>query len=58
MSAEVSQTDDCSSPPLQALNWARALQLLKQHGVTGVIVILLAYQMGFLGQVQTYTCGV
>ncbi len=59
MSAPVSPiTDDDSSPPLAALQWARALQLLKQHGVTGVIVILLAYQLGWLGSAQATMCGV
>lgn len=49
--------EDNSSPPLPVVNMTRLHQLLKQYGVTGIIVILLAYQMGWLGQAQTGVCG-
>ena len=54
--ATLPQTDEMS-PPASALQWARVHQLLKQHGITGVILLLLAYQMGLLGQAQTGVCG-
>ncbi len=48
-----------SPPPIsQAINFARITQLLKQHGVTGAIIILLCYQLGFIAQAQTTMCGV
>jgi hypothetical protein len=57
MDAEGSSPTDETSPPVPALQWARVHQLIKQHGLTGVILILLAYQMGLLGQAQTGVCG-
>lgn len=56
MDTDGSPTDEMS-PPASALQWARVHQLLKTHGLTGVILILLAYQMGLLGQAQTGVCG-
>lgn len=49
--------EDNSSPSLQVLNWTRLHQLIKQYGVTGVILVLLAHQMGWLGTAQTGVCG-
>lgn len=49
--------EDNSSPPtLAALNWARALQLFQKHGITGIIVVLLAYQLGWLANAQSQVC--
>ena len=53
-----STTDSGPATGLSALQWARVLQLFKQHGLTGVILVLLFYQLGFLGQVQSYGCGI
>jgi len=53
-----STTDPGHSTGLSALQWARVLQLFKQHGLTGVILVLLFYQLGFLSQVQSYGCGI
>lgn len=59
MSVASVPTDDDSSPPtLAALNWARALQFVQKHGITGVIVFLLAYQLGWLANAQGQMCGV
>lgn len=56
---EGSLTDENSSPPtLAALNWARALQLIQKHGFTGLIVVVLAYQLGWLASAQSNMCGV
>ena len=43
---------------LPALQWARLLQLAKQHGVVAALVVLMAYQIGMLATAQTYMCGV
>ncbi len=51
------QTDEMSPSP-SALQWARVHQIIKQHGLTGVILILLAYQLGWLGQAQSGVCGI
>lgn len=55
--ATLPQTDEMS-PPASALQWARVHQIIKQHGLTGVILILLAYQLGWLGQAQSGVCGI
>lgn len=53
-------TDENSSPPisLAALNWAKALNFIQKHGFTGLIVVALAYQLGWLASAQTTACGV
>ena len=43
---------------LPVLQWARLLQLAKQHGVVAALVVLMAYQIGMLAYAQTYVCGV
>ena len=53
-----STTDPGPATGLSALQWARVLQYLKQYGVTGVILLLLFYQMGFFEQAQHYGCGI
>lgn len=57
MQPEDTPIEDKSSSPLPVINMARLHQLLKQYGVTGMILILLAHQMGWLGQAQTGVCG-
>ena len=56
MDTDGSPTDE-TSPPASALQWARVHQIIKAHGITGVILLLLAYQMGLLGQAQSGMCG-
>jgi hypothetical protein len=53
-----STTDPGPATGLSALQWARVLQLFKQHGITGVILLLLFYQLGFFSQAQSYGCGI
>lgn len=50
---------ELSPPPgLAALNWARVLQVVQRHGLTGVICMLLAYQLGWIASAQSQVCGV
>ena len=53
-----STTDEIVTTALPALQWARLLQLAKQHGVVAALVVLMAYQIGVLATAQTYVCGV
>ena len=55
--ATLPQTDETSPPSVQALQWARVHQIIKQHGLTGLILVLLEYQLGWLGQAQSGMCG-
>lgn len=57
MQSEDTPADANASPPLQVINMTRLHQLVKQYGVTGLILILLAHQMGWLGQAQSGMCG-
>lgn len=51
-------TDHESHPGLHALQWARVLSIIKQHGVTGMILVLLAWNLGFLDRAQSFGCGI
>ena len=53
-----STTDVIVDTALPALQWARLLQLAKQHGVVVALCVLMAYQIGMLAYAQTYVCGV
>lgn len=53
-----STADALVDTALPALQWARLLQLAKQHGVVAALVVLMAYQIGMLAYAQTYVCGV
>lgn len=53
-----SPADEIVNTALPALQWARLLQLAKQHGVVAALVVLMAYQIGMLAYAQTYVCGV
>lgn len=51
---------DESTPPSSVdalLNITRLTQIIKQHGVTGLIIVLLAYQIGWLAKAQSHMCG-
>lgn len=52
------QQVDADDTGVSAVNFARALQLTKEHGVTVLILVLLAYQMGIMGNVQSEMCGI
>ena len=50
--------EDTSVPVIPiGITYARVLQLVKQHGFTGLIIALLAYQLGWIGASQSYMCG-
>ncbi len=53
-----SATDEIVSTALPALQWARLLQIAKQHGVVVALCVLMAYQVGMIASAQTYVCGV
>lgn len=55
---DTSPASSTEEQSLAAIQFARAITIVKQHGVTGLILILLAYQMGLLAQAQTTMCGV
>jgi len=57
MQPEETPADESSSPPLQVLNWTRLHQIIKQYGVTGLILVLLAHQMGWINTAQSGVCG-
>ena len=46
--------DPESHPGSDALKWARAYLVLRQHGSAAVIVFLLAYQLGWVSSVIHY----
>ena len=43
---------------LPALQWARVLLIVKQHGIVAALVLVTIYQIGLIAQAQTYVCGV
>jgi UDP-N-acetylenolpyruvoylglucosamine reductase len=43
---------------LAALNWARVLQFVQRHGLTGLICLALAYQLGWIARSQATMCGI
>ena len=43
---------------LPALQWARVLFIVKQHGVVAALCMVMAYQIGVLASAQSYVCGV
>ena len=43
---------------LPVLQWARFLQLVKQHGLVFALCVMMAYQIGMIATAQTYVCGV
>lgn len=53
-----SATDEIVTSALPALQWARFLQLAKQHGLVFALCVMMAYQIGVLATAQTYVCGV
>lgn len=55
---ETSPTSSLEEQSLAAVQFARAITLIKQHGLTGLILVLLAFQMGWLGQAQSTMCGI
>lgn len=56
-SDSVHESDGTSPPTLHALQWARVLQIIQKHGFTGILVVLLAYQFGWLASAQSTACG-
>ncbi len=52
-----SATDEIISNALPALQWARFLQLAKQHGLVFALCVMMAYQIGVIATAQTYVCG-
>lgn len=50
--------DDLVTSALPALQWARFLQLAKQHGLVFALCVMMAYQIGVIATAQTYVCGV
>lgn len=46
------------STALPALQWARVLLIVKQHGVVAALCVIMAYQIGMLASAQSYVCGV
>ena len=53
-----STTDEIVTTALPALQWARFLQLAKQHGLVFALCVMMAYQIGMVATAQTYVCGV
>ena len=53
-----SATDDLVTSALPALQWARFLQLAKQHGLVFALCVMMAYQIGVVATATTYVCGV
>lgn len=43
---------------VQALNWARVLLFVKQHGVAGAALIAALWAVGFFSKAQSYGCGI
>ncbi len=50
-----SHPSDSSSAALQ---WVRVSQFLQKHGITGLIIVLLMWNMGLFADAQSYGCGV
>lgn len=55
---ETSASEEIISNALPALQWARFLQLAKQHGLVFALCVMMAYQVGVIATAQTYVCGV
>ena len=53
-----STTDEIVASTVPALNGARVLLVLKEHGLVAALCVLMAYQIGFLSSAQNYMCGV
>ena len=53
-----SPADVIVNTALPALQWARFLQLVKQHGLVFALCVMMAYQVGVIATAQTYVCGV
>ena len=49
-----SPQDDSNSAALQ---WVRVSQFLQKHGITGLIIVLLMWNMGLFADAQSYGCG-
>lgn len=55
---DVSITDELVTSSLSAISLARVTLLIKEHGLMGCVLLLLAYQAGILMKVSQYTgCG-
>lgn len=56
--APSSTTDSGHATGLSVLQWTRVLQFVKTHGLTGMILILLAWNLGLLETVRATGCGI
>ena len=53
-----STIDELVASTVPALQGARVLQLIKDHGLMTGILVCLAWQIGVMAKAQDYMCGV
>lgn len=53
-----SPTDELVASTVPAISMARVLLVLKEHGIVAALVLMMAYQIGFMSQAQSFMCGV